>query len=140
MRFFRGWPLKIDLIRFFESARQTTRAFALCPEYFGTDPLLGSGKNAWRSGWAAATLASSPKAPSRTSSVHTLLIRTATYTILEPLESAPVLSRFVGLILLVLLVVPSGAAAAKPRVQHIKFKYGPVTIHPGQNTISIDGD
>jgi plastocyanin len=44
-----------------------------------------------------------------------------------------------GLILLALLLVPASASAA-PRVQHLHFKYGPVTIQPGQNTISIDGD
>jgi plastocyanin len=44
-----------------------------------------------------------------------------------------------GLILLALLLVPASASAA-PRVQHLHFKYGPVSIQPGQNTISIDGD
>ena len=44
-----------------------------------------------------------------------------------------------GLILLALLLLPASASAA-PRVQHLHFKYGPVTIQPGQNTISIDGD
>ena len=44
-----------------------------------------------------------------------------------------------GLILLAFLLVPASASAA-PRVQHLHFKYGPVTIQPGQNTISIDGD
>jgi plastocyanin len=42
------------------------------------------------------------------------------------------------LALLALAVLPA-SAAAKPRVQHLKFKYGPVIIHPGQNTISLDG-
>ena len=142
MRFFRAClrPLKIDLIRCFESDLQTISGFALCPEYFGTAPLFGSGKNAWRSGWAAAVLASSAKAPSRTSSVHTLLIRTATYTNAAPARVScrdrP--NRRPG-------SARAGARSGervgrKPRVQHLKFKYGPVTIHPGQNTISIDGD
>ncbi|MDP9135979.1 MAG: hypothetical protein M3N56_14265 [Actinomycetota bacterium] len=48
------------------------------------------------------------------------------------------LARLVGL-LVVALLVPASASAA-PRVQHLKFRYGPVTIKPGQNTISIDGD
>ena len=30
-------------------------------------------------------------------------------------------------------------AAAKPRVQHLKFRFGPISIAPGQNTISLDG-
>ncbi|HSS59391.1 MAG TPA: hypothetical protein VLK59_15365 [Solirubrobacteraceae bacterium] len=49
------------------------------------------------------------------------------------------IARIAGLVLLALALVPASASAAKPRIQHIKFKYGPVTIHPGQNTISIDG-
>ena len=50
------------------------------------------------------------------------------------------LPRLVGLLAsLLLLLVPASASAA-PRVQHLKFKYGPVTIKPGQNTISLDGD
>jgi len=48
------------------------------------------------------------------------------------------LARLLGL-LVVLLLLPASASAA-PRVEHIKFKYGPVVIKPGQNTISIDGD
>ena len=32
------------------------------------------------------------------------------------------------------------AAAARPRVQHLKFRFGPLSIAPGQNTISFDGD
>ena len=32
------------------------------------------------------------------------------------------------------------SAAAAPRVQHLKFRFGPVTIKPGQNTISLDGN
>ena len=48
--------------------------------------------------------------------------------------------RLAGLLAaLMLLLVPASASAA-PRVQHLKFKYGPVTIKPGQNTISLDGD
>ena len=45
-----------------------------------------------------------------------------------------------GLILLALLLLLPASASAAPRVQHLHFKYGPVTIQPGQNTISIDGD
>ncbi len=41
--------------------------------------------------------------------------------------------------MLALLVLPAVASAA-PRVQHLKFRYGPITIKPGQNTISVDGD
>ena len=41
--------------------------------------------------------------------------------------------------LMLLLLVPASASAA-PRVQHLKFKYGPVIIKPGQNTISLDGE
>ena len=43
------------------------------------------------------------------------------------------------LLLMLLLLVPASASAA-PRVQHLKFKYGPVIIKPGQNTISLDGE
>ena len=47
--------------------------------------------------------------------------------------------RLAGLLAaLMLLLVPASASAA-PRVEHIKFKYGPVIIKPGQNTISLDG-
>jgi plastocyanin len=49
-----------------------------------------------------------------------------------------VLPRLVGL-LVVALLVPAKASAA-PRVEHIKYRFGPVTIKPGQNTISFDGD
>ena len=49
------------------------------------------------------------------------------------------IARVAGLILLALALVPA-SASAEPSVQHLKFKYGPVTIHPGQNTISLDGD
>jgi hypothetical protein len=31
------------------------------------------------------------------------------------------------------------AAGARPRIQHLKFRFGPVSIAPGQNTISFDG-
>ncbi|MEO8688209.1 MAG: hypothetical protein ABI611_08295 [Solirubrobacteraceae bacterium] len=47
--------------------------------------------------------------------------------------------RLLAALVLALLVIPASASAA-PRVQHLKFRYGPLTIHPGQNTISIDGD
>ena len=77
--------------------------------------------------------ARSANAPRRATSVHTLLIRTGTYTIRDALESLAVLPRL-GLILLALLLVPASASAA-PRVQHLHFKYGPVSIQPGQNTI-----
>jgi len=49
-----------------------------------------------------------------------------------------VLARLVGL-LVVALLVPASASAA-PRVQHLNYRYGPITITPGQNTISLDGD
>ena len=49
------------------------------------------------------------------------------------------LPRLLAAVVLALLLVPATAAAA-PRVQHLKFRYGPLTIKPGQNTISIDGD
>ena len=49
------------------------------------------------------------------------------------------LPRLVGLTLLALLLVPASASAA-PRVQHVKYRYGPLTIKPGQNTISLDGE
>ena len=48
------------------------------------------------------------------------------------------LARLVGL-LVVALLVPASASAA-PRVQHLNYRYGPITITPGQNTISLDGD
>jgi plastocyanin len=32
----------------------------------------------------------------------------------------------------------SAATAAKPRVQHLKLRFGPVSIAPGQNTINFD--
>lgn len=46
-----------------------------------------------------------------------------------------------SLILAVLLaaLAPSAASAA-PSVQHLEFRYGPVSIAPGQNTIALDGD
>jgi plastocyanin len=50
-----------------------------------------------------------------------------------------VLPRVLAVVVLALLALP-GAASAAPRAQHLKFRYGPLTIHPGQNTISIDGN
>ena len=50
------------------------------------------------------------------------------------------LPRILAAVVLALLIVPASASAAKPRVETIKFSYGPLTIKPGQNTISIDGD
>ena len=41
-------------------------------------------------------------------------------------------------LLVVLLLLPASASAA-PRVQHLKFRSGPMIIKPGQNTISLDG-
>src|SRR5829696_8232109 len=125
----------MERMRARESDLQTTSAAVERP-YFGTEPLVGSGKNVARSGWAAALAANAPKAPSSTSSVHTLLIRTGTYTISQrgpPTTVTRVLPR------LTLLAVPATASAA-PRVQHLKYRYGPLTIKPGQNTISLDGD
>ena len=49
------------------------------------------------------------------------------------------LARSLAAVVLALLALPAAASAA-PRVQHIKYRYGPLTIHPGQNTISFDGD
>jgi plastocyanin len=49
-----------------------------------------------------------------------------------------VLRRSVGLLLLALLLPASASAAS--RVQHLKFRYGPIAITPGQNTIELDGD
>src|SRR3954451_23096844 len=131
-------PLKIFLMSRFEFDLQTISGFLLCPPWPGTEPLFGSGKNAWRSGWARAVPVRSANAPRSTASSHTLLIRTGTYTMSERLESVAVVTRL-GLILLALLLLPASASAA-PRVQHLHFKYGPVTIQPGQNTISIAGD
>jgi plastocyanin len=48
-------------------------------------------------------------------------------------------ARILAVVVLALLALPA-AASAVPRVQHLKFRYGPLTIHPGQNTISIDGN
>jgi plastocyanin len=48
------------------------------------------------------------------------------------------LPRLVGLLAALVLLLPASASAA-PRVQHLKLKYGPVAIKPGQNTISLDG-
>src|SRR5215207_3302008 len=133
-------PLKIASIRLRELALQTIRGFSLCPPYLGTAPLLGSGNRVARSGCATAPLAKAAKDPSSTRSVHTLLIRTATYTISQALQSSAMRPRLAGLLAaLMLLLIPASASAA-PRVQHLKFKYGPVTIKPGQNTISLDGD
>ena len=47
--------------------------------------------------------------------------------------------RLVGLLVALMLLLPASASAA-PRVEHLKFKYGPMVIKPGQNTISLDGD
>jgi len=44
-----------------------------------------------------------------------------------------------AVLLLAALAVP-GPASAAPKVQHLKLRYGPVTITPGQNTISLDGE
>ena len=49
------------------------------------------------------------------------------------------LPRVLAAVVLALLVIPASASAAR-RVETIKFKYGPITIKPGQNTISLDGD
>ena len=49
------------------------------------------------------------------------------------------LPRILGAVVLALLTLPAVATAA-PRVEHIKYRYGPITIKPGQNTISLDGD
>jgi hypothetical protein len=48
-----------------------------------------------------------------------------------------VLPRLAGLVVAMLLLLPAGASAA-PRVQHLTFRYGPVIVKPGQNTISLD--
>ena len=48
------------------------------------------------------------------------------------------LPRLLGLLVAALLLLPAGASAA-PRVQHLKLRYGPVIVKPGQNTIAIDG-
>jgi plastocyanin len=50
-----------------------------------------------------------------------------------------VLARLTVLAVLAALLIPTAAHAA-PRVQHLKFRYGPLTIHPGQNTIALAGD
>ena len=110
--------------------------------YFGTEPLDASGNSVERSGCASALVAPAIKAVSTTSSVHTLLIRTATYTIARfarPTRVSAVLPRILAAVVLALLALPAAASAA-PRVQHIKYRYGPLTIKPGQNTISFDGD
>src|SRR4051812_22634332 len=130
----RALPLKAFLIRRRELRLQTTSGVPVCP-YFGTAPLDASGKYAWRSGWASAEDEQAITAPSTASSVHALLIRTGTYT--TRVRRVP--PRLLLVLVLALLVVPA-SASAKPRVEHLKFRYGPLTIHPGQNTISIDGD
>ena len=56
-------PLKIFLMSRFEFDLQTISGFLLCPPWPGTEPLFGSGKNAWRSGWARAVPARSANAP-----------------------------------------------------------------------------
>jgi hypothetical protein len=50
-----------------------------------------------------------------------------------------VLPRLIAAVVLALLALPAAASGA-PRVQHIKYRFGPLAIHPGQNTISFDGD
>ena len=60
---------------------------------------------------------------------------TGKYTIPQALESRAVLPRL-GLILLALLLLPASASAA-PRVQHLHFKYGPVT-HPARAEHDLD--
>ena len=49
------------------------------------------------------------------------------------------LPRLVGLTLLALLLVPATSQGAA-KVERVKYRYGPITIKPGQNTISLDGD
>ena len=49
------------------------------------------------------------------------------------------LPRLLAAVVLALLALPAAASGA-PRVQHIKYRFGPLAIHPGQNTISFDGD
>jgi plastocyanin len=51
-----------------------------------------------------------------------------------------VLPRLAAALVLALLATPAAAAQGAPRVQHLKFRYGPLTIHPGQNTIALAGD
>jgi plastocyanin len=63
-------------------------------------------------------------------------MRTRTYS---HYSHGPVRPRLLAAIVLALLAIPA-SASAKPRVEHLKFRYGPLTIKPGQNTISIDGD
>ena len=72
-------PLKIALMRLAEFALQTISGGLEC-SYFGTEPFDASGNSVERSGWATALLAQSANVPSSTTSVHTLLSRTATYT------------------------------------------------------------
>ena len=49
------------------------------------------------------------------------------------------LPRILAAVVLALLALPAVATAA-PRVQHLKYRYGPITITPGQNTISLDDE
>ncbi len=44
-----------------------------------------------------------------------------------------------ALVALLLLGLLPASAAATPRVQHLKFRYGPVVVQPGQNTIELAG-
>src|SRR5215210_80272 len=142
MRFVRAsaLPLKMRRMRFFESDLQTTSG-GVAWRYVGTEPLEASGNSVARSGWASALAAHVPKAASTASSVHTLLIRTATYTIGQarrPTTVRRMRIRLAAALVLALLAAPAGAHAA-PRVQHLKLRYGPITVHPGQNTIALDG-
>ncbi|MGZ8649099.1 MAG: cupredoxin domain-containing protein [Solirubrobacteraceae bacterium] len=47
---------------------------------------------------------------------------------------------FLVLLVAALAACSPQAAAAKPRVQPLKFRFGPISIAPGQNTISFDGE
>ena len=76
----RALPLKAFLIRRFELLLQTISGAPVCL-YFGTAPFDASGNCVARSGCASAVDAPAIKAVSTTSSVHTFLIRTPTYTI-----------------------------------------------------------
>ena len=76
----RARPLKILRTRAAESRLQTISGGPVW-RYFGTEPFDGSGNSVERSGCASALLAQSANVPSSTTSVQTLLIRTATYTI-----------------------------------------------------------
>ena len=132
-------PLKIFLTSFREFDLQTISGLALCPPYFGTEALgvvgelrraLGVGDGAARERRESAQQNQQrPYPPHPNGNVH---------HVGNALESLAMLPRLVGL-LVVLLLLPASASAA-PRVEHLKFKYGPVTIKPGQNTIALDGD